>query len=154
MKPARYFSLITGIFFLALGLLGFIPALVSEPTTLPETVQRFGIIGDYGYLFGILPVSAGHSIIHIVVGTLGIAASISIDGARLYSGQVAIAFGLLTVLGLVPVANTLFGIAPIYGAAVWLHGVIAVAAAYFGFFAKPSLLRIYDQQIGSEKPVS
>lgn len=154
MQPARYFSLIAGVFFLALGLAGFVPAFVSEPTVIPESIQRFGIIGDFGYLFGILPVSAGHSIIHIVAGVLGIATSITLDGARLYSGQMAIAFGLLTVLGLVPVANTLFGIAPIYGAAVWLHGATAIVATYFGFFAKPSLLRIYDQQLGAEETVS
>lgn len=154
MKPARYFSLIAGIFFLTLGLLGFVPAFVSQPEQIPEAIAKFGIIGDYGYLFGFLPISAGHNIIHIVVGVLGIATTISLDGARLYAGIMAVSFGLLTVLGVLPLAKTLFGIAPLYGSAVVLHGATAAIAAYFGFFAKPDLLRIYDQQLGEESTTS
>ena len=50
---------------------------------------------------------------------------------------IAIAFGEGcdddTVLGVLPVTNTLFGMMPIYGGDVWLHGVTAVIAAYFGW---------------------
>lgn len=152
MKPARYFSLIAGIFFLTLGLLGFVPAFVSEPSAVPESVVKYGIIGGYGDLFGFLPTSPGHNIVHIVVGALGIVTAISLDGARLYSGLMAVSFALLTVLGLIPYTRTLFGIAPIYGNAVWIHAATAVIAGYFGFIAKPNLRRIYDQQLGSENP--
>jgi hypothetical protein len=40
---------------------------------------------------------------------------------------------LLAVLGLIPGANTMFGLIPIFGNNVWFHGVTAAIAAYFGF---------------------
>jgi hypothetical protein len=46
---------------------------------------------------------------------------------------VAIAYGLLIVLGLLPQTNTLFGFVPLHGNDVWLHILLAVPAAYFGF---------------------
>ena len=41
--------------------------------------------------------------------------------------------GFLAVLGCIPIANTLFGLMPIYGNDVWLHLATAIPAAYFGF---------------------
>ena len=35
--------------------------------------------------------------------------------------------------GLIPGLNTMFGLMPIHGNDVWLHALIAIAAAYFGF---------------------
>ena len=51
----------------------------------------------------------------------------------------AVSYALLTVLGLISATNTAFGLVPIWGLDVWLHGLLAVAAAYFGFaVASPS----------------
>jgi hypothetical protein len=36
-------------------------------------------------------------------------------------------------MGLIPNANTMFGLVPLYGHDVWLHAVLAIIAAYFGF---------------------
>ena len=46
---------------------------------------------------------------------------------------------MVAVLGLLPQTNTTFGLIPIYGADVWLHAVIAAAAAYFGFVARDAV---------------
>ena len=43
-------------------------------------------------------------------------------------------YAVLVVLGLIPAVNTLFGLLPIHGHDVWLHAVLALPAAYFGFF--------------------
>jgi Domain of unknown function (DUF4383) len=53
--------------------------------------------------------------------------------SRLYAETLAVWLGFLAILGLIPIANTLFGLMPIYGNDVWLHLGTAVAAAYFGF---------------------
>ena len=58
----------------------------------------------------------------------------SYAGARTYFRAVAIIYGLLTVLGLLPATNTTFGLIPIYGNDVWLHALIAAGAAYFGWY--------------------
>ena len=52
---------------------------------------------------------------------------------RMYAQIVAVAYGLLVILGMLPATNTLFGLVPIYGNDVWLHLVLGVVAAYFGF---------------------
>ena len=54
----------------------------------------------------------------------------------LYARAAAVIYALLTVLGMIPVTNTAFGRVPIYGHDVWLHAVLAVVAAYFGFVEK------------------
>jgi Domain of unknown function (DUF4383) len=61
--------------------------------------------------------------------------------ARGYFQLVAVAYGLLVVLGLLPATQTTFGLVPIWGNDVWLHGLLAIAAAYFGFMAPVAVTR-------------
>jgi hypothetical protein len=82
---------------------------------------------------GLFPVNVLHNIVHILFGIWGLAAARSLDAARTYARVVAIAYAALTVLGLIPATNTVFGLVPIYGHDVWLHALLAAAAAYFGF---------------------
>jgi len=58
--------------------------------------------------------------------------------ARMYSMTLAVFYGVLAVMGLVPGLNTLFGLAPIHGHDVWLHAGTALVAAYFGWMSKAS----------------
>jgi hypothetical protein len=46
-------------------------------------------------------------------------------------------YAVLVVMGLIPVLNTTFGLIPIYGHDIWLHAVLALIAAYFGFRSEP-----------------
>ena len=129
MKTAS-FALVVGLAYLAAGLLGLVPVmLVPPPADAPPTT--FAVL--YGYLFGLFPVNILHSLVHIAVGIAGIAASNQSARSTGYARAVAILFGALAVLGLLPVTNTLFGLMPLQGGDVWLHGVTAVAAAYFGW---------------------
>ena len=66
---------------------------------------------------------------------LGIAAWRGLTDPYVYARSVALFFGALAVMGLIPGMNTLFGIMPIYGHDVWLHAVSAAIAAYFGWRA-------------------
>jgi hypothetical protein len=132
MTP-RNFALIIGIAFLAAGVLGFVPALLSPP---PDTAPRVGITAFHGYLLGLFAVNVMHNLVHLAIGAWGIAASRSAAGARTYSKTLAIFYGVLAVMGLVPVLNTMFGLAPIHGHDVWLHAATALAAAYFGWVWK------------------
>jgi len=54
----------------------------------------------------------------------------------MFGKSVAVFYGLLTILGLIPATKTLFGFVPIYGHDIWLHGGSALIAAYFGFIAR------------------
>ena len=126
MKAAQRFALAIGIVYTVIGIMGFIPALVSQPESLPPYVSNLGVISGYGYLMGLFPVNTPHNIIHIATGLLGIVTSISLDSSRLFSGQLGIYYTTLAVLGLIPVANTFFGLFPIYGVDVILHGITGI----------------------------
>ncbi|WP_035139951.1 DUF4383 domain-containing protein [Fischerella sp. PCC 9605] len=130
----RYFALVVGIFFLLVGILGFVPGLLSLPKSAPAIQVNTG----YGYLFGIFPINYLHNVVHLVVGVLGIAAFWSFKFARLYAQGLAIFYGLLAVMGLIPATNTTFGLIPIFGNNVWLHALTALIAAYFGYFVQVS----------------
>jgi hypothetical protein len=106
-----------GALFIVVGLLGFVPALTPG-----------------GNLLGLFPVNAMHNLVHIGLGAWGVIAGVSLAAAVIYFRGIAIIYGLLAVLGLIPATNTLFGLAPIHGADVVLHAVLALIAAYLGFF--------------------
>ena len=108
---------IFGAIFVVVGLLGFVPPLVPN-----------------GNLLGLFPVNAMHNLVHIALGAWGLIAGASLAASLIYFRGLAVVYGLLAILGLVPATNTLFGLAPIYGADVVLHAVLALIAAYLGFF--------------------
>jgi hypothetical protein len=124
------FALVAGIAYLAVGVLGLVPAmLVSPPIDAPPT--SFAVL--YGYLLGLFPVNILHSLVHLAIGAWGIAAWRGATSPALYARGLALFFGALAVLGLIPIANTLFGWLPIHGHDVWLHAGTAAIAAYFGW---------------------
>jgi Domain of unknown function (DUF4383) len=124
------FALIFGIVFLVLGIMGLIPLfLVPPPVDAPAT--NFTLL--YGYLLGLFPRNLLHSLMNIVVGAWGIAAWSGRSSAISFSRGVAILFGVLAIMGMFPVLNTVLGMLPIHGNNVWLHGISAFLAAYFGW---------------------
>jgi hypothetical protein len=132
----RYFALIAGIVFVLIGLLGFIPNLISLPVGIPA----FAIKGGYAYLFGLFPINFWHNLIHLLVGSLGIVAYLRWEDARLFAQGLTVFYALLAVLGLIPYTHTMFGYIPIFGNDVWLHGFTALIAAYFGYMAPETIV--------------
>ena len=129
----RYFALGVGIVYVLVGVLGFVPAFLSPPPADPD----LAVDTLYGLLLGLFPVNVLHSIVHLIIGVAGVVAYRSYSGARAYAQTLAIVYGLLAIMGLIPVLNTTFGLIPLFGHDVWLHAVTAIAAAYFGFRARP-----------------
>jgi hypothetical protein len=123
-------ALVFGVVFLLAGVAGFFPSPV--PPGAPPLVIEHG----HGLALGLFPVNTLHNVVHLLFGVLGIAAARgALLSARGYFQLVAAAYGLLVVLGLLPATQTTFGLIPIWGNDVWLHAVLAAAAAYFGFIA-------------------
>jgi hypothetical protein len=140
MMSERNCALFLGVIFTALGLAGFLPALVVFPSAevagvapLPASMGDTYVQG-FGYLFGLFPTNLMHNLVHLSVGIFGIAASTTLSGARLFNRFFAISYLLIAVMGLVPLARTTFGYMPIFGNNVWLNGLTALMAGYFGFF--------------------
>ncbi|WP_026735562.1 DUF4383 domain-containing protein [Fischerella sp. PCC 9605] len=127
---ARYFALISGIVYILLGIFGFIPGMVATPGTGgPEVLFKAG----YGYLLEAFPINFLHNIVHIAVGIWGLVSYRNYIRARTYGRGLAIFYGVLAIMGLLPYFNTVFGLIPIFGNNVWLHAITAAIAAYFGF---------------------
>jgi Domain of unknown function (DUF4383) len=130
----RYFALIYGILFLLVGIVGFIPGLKT-----PMDIDvHLAVDGVSGRLLGLFPINSLHNIVHLAFGVWGVLAYRTFPAARLYGRSVAIIYGVLTIMGLIPVLNTTFGLIPLYSHDIWLHAVLAIIAAYFGFAAGPA----------------
>ena len=126
-------AMVFGVVFLLAGLAGFFPAPV--PPGAPPLVVEHG----HGLALGLFPINTLHNIVHLLFGILGIAAARGMMlSARGYFQLIAVAYGLLVVLGLIPATQTAFGLVPIWGNDIWLHALLAAGAAYFGFVASPS----------------
>jgi len=132
------FALIFGIAYLGAGLLGLIPAaLIPPPADAPPT--HFTLL--YGYLLGLFPVNVLHSAVHLAIGVWGLGAWRGKAEPHVYARALAILYGGLAVLGLMPGMNTLFGVLPIHGHDVWLHAGTAAVAAYFGWRSEVQMER-------------
>lgn len=130
---ASSFALLAGAIYLAMGVVGLVPAaLVPPPPDVPAT--SFALL--YGYLFGAFPVNVLHTALHIAFGFWGLCAWSEKCSAVAFARALAVVFAVLAVLGVIPQANTLFGLMPIYGHDVWLHAITALAAAHFGWRAR------------------
>ena len=126
----RTFALVFGLAYLGVGLLGLIPAaLMPPPPDAPPT--SFTLL--YGYLLGLFPVNVLHSAVHLAIGFWGLASSRDATAAKVYGRSLAILYGVLAVMGLIPGLNNVFGFIPLHGHDVWLHAGTAAIAAYFGW---------------------
>lgn len=133
------FALFFGILYLSGGVLGLIPeALRPPPADAPP--MRVGAL--YGYLLGLFVVNVLLSAIHVATGIWGVVAwqadhiGRRVRSPRVYARALVFVYGALAVIGLIPAANTLFGLAPLHGHNVWLHIGTAAIAAYFGWRAQ------------------
>ena len=130
----RFFSLVLGVVFLAVGIFGFVPALLSPPGDGGEVWGgEVWAQSTHGLLFGVLPVNGFSDLARLVLGVWGVVVWRGFAACRLYARVVAVICAGLAAMGVVPAFATLFGAMPIDGANVWLHAVIAMVAAYFGF---------------------
>ncbi len=118
MNIQRTFALVVGVVFILVGLLGFVPALVPG-----------------GALLGIFAVNILHSVVHLLIGILGVTAAYT-GFSRLYNRVIGIVYLLLAILGFIPglyFNNALLGLVSINLADNLLHLVVGLAAVYIGF---------------------
>ena len=119
-----------GLFAFAIGIAGFFP-IATAPADLTSPYLTIG--RDYGFVAGLFATNAVLDGLHAAFGIWGILASFSFPRAVGFCRWTAWIFALLFLLGVIPITNTLFGVAPLYGHDIWLHLVIAIAAAFGGY---------------------
>lgn len=124
------FALVLGLLFLALGVVGLAPAmLMPPPMETPPTTFTF----LYGYLLGLFPTNILLTLLRIATGIWALMAAGRAANAAVFARGVTLLYGVLAIMGMVPILNTVFGWMPIHGNDVWLHAVVAAVAAYFGW---------------------
>jgi nitrate/nitrite transporter NarK len=117
-------SMAFGIVFVAIGILGFVPALTPN-----------------GHLLGIFHVDAVHNIIHLASGVAALLAASSAAFSRLYFQIFGVVYAIVAVGGFLPPLQfgeeeKLLGLTHMNMADNFLHVAIAAAALYFGFAHK------------------
>ena len=125
----RNFAMVIGTLYVAVGLLGFLPGVVSAP---PPGAPHLAIDTAYGYLLGLFPINLLHNVVHLAEGAWALVASRALAYSISFARGVGMVYGVLTIMGLIPGLNTTFGLIPIFGHDIWLHAVTAGVAAYFG----------------------
>jgi hypothetical protein len=138
---AKYYVLFLGVAFLAAGIGGFIP--LFTPPALADA-PPLAVAANYGYLLGLFPVNVIHTLYHLAVGVWGLLAYRQPAAARTYLRVMAVTLGIFTLMGLLPTLSTAFGLLPLFGHDIWLHGVEAILAAYLGFFTSPEPARALE----------
>lgn len=114
MGVLRFFSFLFGLFFLAIGVLGFMPDYVPD-----------------GLLFGYFQVDNTLSLIHIISGVLGLLAAAGGFLSKLYLMIFGIIYAILAVAGFVMAGD--LSITQVNMADNILHLGIGVVALYLGF---------------------
>jgi hypothetical protein len=126
----RTFALIYGLVFLATGIAGFIPGLVT-PHDAAE--HQLAIEQGAGDLLGLFPVNVLHNLVHVLFGVWGLAVYRNAHAAIAYARTVAAVYAVFVIMGFIPGLDTVFGLVPLHGNDIWLHALLAAVAAYFGF---------------------
>ena len=139
---SRSFAQLIGPVFMLIGVLGFIPGLRSAP---PSGSPNLALEGGYGLLLGLFPINWIHNLVHLGIGAVGWNASRNTSSARHFARGLAIFYGALAVMGLIPVLNITFGLIPVYGHDIWLHAGTAALAAYFGFGQRTEAIEIRER---------
>ncbi|MBI2610595.1 DUF4383 domain-containing protein [Candidatus Kaiserbacteria bacterium] len=111
-----------GIVFLAIGVLGFVPALTPD-----------------GHLLGIFMVDPLHNVVHLLSGALALGAVLAGNYARLYFQVFGVVYAVVAVVGFLQ-GDTVLGLIATNTADHLLHLVIAAVALWAGFGMKEGTL--------------
>lgn len=128
MNP-RPFAWIAGALLILIGIAGFVPPLAP----LEDDPLRIAAGVGGRQLFGLLPTSAVLSGLHVALGAWGLWSGRRLLRSVRFSRLAGVVFALLLILGTIPGADTLFGLAPLYGNNLILHGLLAILCFLFGW---------------------
>lgn len=113
-------SLIFGVAFLFVGVLGFVPGATFDQM-----------------MFGVFHVNPAHNAVHLLSGAVALFAGLTSTAyARIYFRVFGVVYGLVAILGFYIGNGMLLGVVSNNMADVWLHVAIALLALWLGFFAK------------------
>jgi hypothetical protein len=127
---AQGVSLLAGVGFLLVGILGFVQggmSMEADPSVAPK-------------LLGVFPVNLLHNCVHLVFGVGGLAAARAHATARAYCQIAGVLYLVLTAVGYISPNG--FGFVPLGGADVFLHLALGLILAGVGFTAPREPARV------------
>jgi hypothetical protein len=132
-KYIRYYTLLVGVAFTVAGVGGFIQG-ITQP--IPADVLQLVVEANYGLLLGLFPINVLHNLFHLAIGIGGLLTFRNTSLAWRFLWVFGTALITLTIMGLIPQLNTLFGFVPLFGHDIWLHGLEGVIALFLVFVVK------------------
>ncbi len=133
----QYGVRLIGTIYLAIGVLGFVPA---------EGLNPFHAegIGTH-YLFNLIAINALHNLVHIGLGATALVAGRTLAGAHLWGKVGGVVLLLLFVFGMIqavlegfPVDQLLLGLVPLNSPGHMLHLVTGLIVLYLGLARSPA----------------
>jgi hypothetical protein len=127
MTTVQRLAQLFGIVFLLVAIIGFVASGGSMESD-PEMAEK---------ILGLFPVNLVHNGVHLGFGIWGLLAARNFDGARNYGIIGGVMYLVLAVLGYV--APDGFGLVPLGGNDIWLHGILGLGLLAAGATAKRTI---------------
>jgi uncharacterized protein DUF4383 len=123
-NPAQSAAVLLGLAFVALGILGFMPGVTTDYSSL-----AFAGESSQAKLAGLFQVSILYDIVHILIGVAGLGLAQTISGARRYLTGGGVLCLALWMLGIVNGGRWI----PVNAGDDWLHLGLGVGLIGLGF---------------------
>ncbi len=137
-------ALVVGAVFLAFGVLGFIPGVTSNYSTM-----EFATHESEALLLGLFQVSILHNIVHLLFGLAGIAMARAASTARTFLIGGGVIYLILWVYGLIIDHDSAANFVPVNTADNWLHFVLGVGMIALGVLLSK---RRHDSHTATDRP--
>lgn len=129
--PVQQAAFISGVVFLIVGVLGFIPGITTN-----YGEMEFAGHESRAMLLGIFQISVLHNIVHLLFGIAGIAMSKTAPGARRFLLVGGIVYLLLWLYGLVVAQTSEANFVPLNSADNWLHLFLGAGLIALSFLSR------------------
>jgi arginine exporter protein ArgO len=121
-SPVQQAALLVGAVFLLVGILGFIPGVTTNYSTMEFATHESG-----AKLLGIFQVSILHNLVHLAFGIAGLALARTASGAYSYLLVGGAVYLVLWIYGLAVSHGSDANFVPFNDADDWLHFVLGIA---------------------------
>ncbi|MEJ3748706.1 DUF4383 domain-containing protein [Actinomycetes bacterium KLBMP 9797] len=123
---------VTGVVFLLVGVLGFIPGITTNYGDMTFAGHDSG-----AKLLGVFQVSILHNIVHLLFGVAGLLMARTASGARAYLVGGGAIYAVIWLYGLIVDHDSGANFVPVNTADNWLHLVLAAGMIALGLLAPP-----------------
>lgn len=125
--PVQQAALLVGSVFLLVGILGFVPGITTDYSTM-----EFASEGSGAELLGIFQVSVLHNLVHLAFGAAGVVMARTVPGARTFLLAGGAIYLVLWLYGLIIDHDSGANFVPFNTADDWLHFVLGTGMIVLG----------------------